>query len=53
VITSAALIMTGVFLSFIANPSPLVQMMGLGAVNSDRARRDDRPDGAGARDHGR
>jgi RND superfamily putative drug exporter len=30
VITSAGLIMTGVFLSFVANPSPLVKMMGLG-----------------------
>ncbi|MEX5708121.1 MMPL family transporter [Parafrankia sp. FMc6] len=30
VITSAALIMTVVFLSFVANPSPLVRMMGLG-----------------------
>ncbi|MCP9619979.1 MMPL family transporter [Nocardia otitidiscaviarum] len=30
VITSAALIMTAVFASFIANPSPLVKMMGLG-----------------------
>ena len=30
VITSAALIMTVVFLSFVANPSPLVKMMGLG-----------------------
>jgi RND superfamily putative drug exporter len=30
VITSAALIMTVVFLSFVANPSPLVRMFGLG-----------------------
>jgi RND superfamily putative drug exporter len=30
VITSAALIMTVVFLSFVANPSPLVKMVGLG-----------------------
>ncbi|MBC6461176.1 MMPL family transporter [Actinomadura sp. HBU206391] len=30
VITSAALIMTVVFLGFIANPSPLVKMLGLG-----------------------
>ncbi|MBL7521169.1 MMPL family transporter, partial [Frankia sp. CNm7] len=30
VITSAALIMTVVFLSFVTNPSPLVKMMGLG-----------------------
>ncbi|HEX3215110.1 MAG TPA: MMPL family transporter, partial [Actinomycetota bacterium] len=30
VITSAALIMTVVFASFIANPSPLVKMLGLG-----------------------
>jgi RND superfamily putative drug exporter len=30
VITSAALIMTVVFLSFVANPSPLVKMLGLG-----------------------
>ncbi len=30
VITSAALIMTVVFLSFVANPSPIVQMLGVG-----------------------
>jgi putative drug exporter of the RND superfamily len=30
VITSAALIMTVVFLSFVADPSPLVKMIGLG-----------------------
>ena len=30
VITSAALIMTVVFLSFVANPSPIVRMLGLG-----------------------
>jgi putative drug exporter of the RND superfamily len=30
VVTSAALIMTVVFGSFVANPSPLVKMMGLG-----------------------
>jgi RND superfamily putative drug exporter len=30
VITSAALIMTAVFASFVANPSPLVKMLGLG-----------------------
>jgi RND superfamily putative drug exporter len=30
VITSAALIMTAVFLSFVADPSPLVKMLGLG-----------------------
>jgi putative drug exporter of the RND superfamily len=30
VITSAALIMTVVFLSFVTNPSPLVKMLGLG-----------------------
>jgi RND superfamily putative drug exporter len=30
VITSAALIMTVVFLSFVANPSPVAKMMGLG-----------------------
>jgi putative drug exporter of the RND superfamily len=30
VITSAALIMTAVFGSFVANPSPLVRMLGLG-----------------------
>jgi RND superfamily putative drug exporter len=30
VITSAALIMTVVFASFVANPSPVVKMMGLG-----------------------
>jgi RND superfamily putative drug exporter len=34
VITSAALIMTVVFLSFVANPSPLVQMMGLGLATA-------------------
>src|SRR5262249_14136036 len=30
VITSAALIMTVVFLGFVTNPSPLVKMLGLG-----------------------
>ncbi len=34
VITSAALIMTVVFLSFVANPSPLVKMMGLGMATA-------------------
>jgi putative drug exporter of the RND superfamily len=34
VITSAALIMTVVFLSFVANPSPLVTMMGLGLATA-------------------
>ncbi|MFE6332007.1 MMPL family transporter [Streptomyces sp. NPDC057798] len=34
VITSAALIMTVVFLSFVANPSPLVKMMGLGLATA-------------------
>ncbi|MGV9453754.1 MMPL family transporter [Streptomyces sp. NPDC003635] len=34
VITSAALIMTAVFLSFVANPSPLVKMMGLGLATA-------------------
>lgn len=33
-ITSAALIMTAVFLSFVANPSPLVKMMGLGLATA-------------------
>ncbi|MGA6223425.1 MMPL family transporter [Streptomyces umbrinus] len=33
-ITSAALIMTSVFLSFVANPSPLVKMMGLGLATA-------------------
>ncbi len=34
VITSAALIMTVVFLSFVANPSPLAKMMGLGLATA-------------------
>jgi RND superfamily putative drug exporter len=34
VITSAALIMTAVFLSFVANPSPLVTMLGLGLATA-------------------
>ncbi|MBQ0984100.1 MMPL family transporter [Streptomyces sp. F63] len=34
VITSAALIMTVVFLGFVANPSPLVKMMGLGLATA-------------------
>jgi RND superfamily putative drug exporter len=34
VITSAALIMTAVFLSFAANPSPLVKMMGVGMATA-------------------
>jgi len=34
VITSAALIMTVVFLSFVANPSPFVKMMGLGLATA-------------------
>jgi putative drug exporter of the RND superfamily len=34
VITSAALIMTAVFASFVANPSPLVKMMGLGLATA-------------------
>lgn len=34
VITSAALIMAAVFLSFVANPSPLVKMMGLGLATA-------------------
>ena len=34
VITSAALIMTVVFLSFVANPSPLVKMIGLGLATA-------------------
>ena len=34
VITSAALIMTVVFLSFVANPSPLVKMVGLGLATA-------------------
>jgi putative drug exporter of the RND superfamily len=34
VITSAALIMTVVFASFIANPSPLVKMLGLGLATA-------------------
>ncbi|MQY14505.1 Membrane protein YdfJ [Streptomyces sp. RB5] len=34
VITSAALIMTVVFLSFVTNPSPLVKMMGLGLASA-------------------
>ncbi|WP_405891373.1 MMPL family transporter [Streptomyces sp. NBC_00133] len=34
VITSAALIMTVVFLGFVANPSPLTKMMGLGLATA-------------------
>ncbi|WP_236243459.1 MMPL family transporter [Streptomyces sp. CC228A] len=34
VITSAALIMTVVFLGFVGNPSPLVKMMGLGLATA-------------------
>lgn len=34
VITSAALIMTVVFLSFVANPSPMVTMLGLGLATA-------------------
>jgi RND superfamily putative drug exporter len=34
VITSAALIMAVVFLSFVANPSPLAKMMGLGLASA-------------------
>jgi putative drug exporter of the RND superfamily len=34
VITSAALIMTAVFLSFVAHPSPLVRMLGLGLATA-------------------
>ncbi|MFI0353346.1 MMPL family transporter [Actinomadura sp. 9N407] len=34
VITSAALIMTVVFLGFVANPSPLVKMLGLGLATA-------------------
>jgi RND superfamily putative drug exporter len=34
VITSAALIMTVVFLSFVANPSPLAKMLGLGLASA-------------------
>jgi RND superfamily putative drug exporter len=34
VITCAALIMTAVFASFVANPSPLVKMMGLGLATA-------------------
>jgi putative drug exporter of the RND superfamily len=34
VITSAALIMAVVFLSFVANPSPVVKMMGLGLATA-------------------
>ena len=34
VITSAALIMVGVFLSFVANPSPAVKMFGLGLATA-------------------
>jgi putative drug exporter of the RND superfamily len=34
VITSAALIMTVVFLSFVAHPSPIVKMMGLGLATA-------------------
>jgi putative drug exporter of the RND superfamily len=34
VITSAALIMVGVFLSFVANPTPAVKMFGLGLATA-------------------
>jgi RND superfamily putative drug exporter len=34
VITSAALIMTGVFLAFVANPSPFTKMVGLGLATA-------------------
>jgi RND superfamily putative drug exporter len=34
VITSAALIMTVVFLSFVANPSPLIKMIGIGLATA-------------------
>ncbi|MFR9751227.1 MMPL family transporter [Nocardia sp. 004] len=34
VITSAALIMTAIFLAFIADPSPLLKMMGLGLATA-------------------
>ena len=34
VITSAALIMTAVFLAFVANPSPLARMLGLGLATA-------------------
>ena len=34
VITSGALIMIAVFLSFVANPSPFVQMIGLGLATA-------------------
>jgi RND superfamily putative drug exporter len=34
VITSAALIMTVVFASFVADPSPLVKMLGLGLATA-------------------
>jgi putative drug exporter of the RND superfamily len=34
VITSAALIMTAVFLAFVANPSPFARMIGLGLATA-------------------
>ena len=52
VITSAALIMIVVFLSFVASPVPSLKMLGLGLADRDPRGRHARPDGAGAGDHG-
>ncbi len=48
VITSAALIMIAVFLSFVASPVPSLKMLGLGLAVAILDRRHHRPDGAGA-----
>ena len=52
VITSAALIMIAVFLSFVASPVPSLKMLGLGLATAILDRRHPRPDGAGAGDDG-
>ena len=52
VITSAALIMIAVFLSFVASPVPSLKMLGPRARHRDPDRRHHRPDGPGAGDDG-
>ena len=52
VITSAALIMIAVFLSFVASPVPSLKMLGLGLATAILDRRHPRPHGAGAGDDG-
>ena len=52
VVTSAALIMVAVFLSFVASPVPSLKMLGLGLAMAILDRRHRRPDGAGARHDG-